>query len=75
MKKRNSLLRILIILILSIFVFILGWFVYVFHQITSMNSSSHTPVLTTSQARQDIQKIFGGVNIDISNANGYRESR
>jgi hypothetical protein len=72
---RKSLLKILIILILSVLVFILGWFVYNFHLVTSMNSSSHTPVLTTSQARQDIQKIFAGVNIDISNANGYRESR
>jgi hypothetical protein len=75
MKKRKSLLKALVILILPILIFILGYFVYVFHLITSMNSSRHPPVLTTSEARQDIQKIFDGVNIDISNANGYRESR
>jgi hypothetical protein len=53
----------------------LGWFAYVFHLMTSMNSSSHTPVLTASEAKHDIQKIFDGVNIDVSNASGYSESR
>jgi hypothetical protein len=62
---------------IAIFIFILGWFVYFFHLMTSTHSPSHTPVLNTSEVRQDIQKIFTGVNIDIdlSNANGYRESR
>jgi hypothetical protein len=75
MKKRKSLLKVLRISILLIFVFILGWFAYVFHLITSTNSSPHTPVLTTSEARHDIQKMFNGVNIDVSNASGYSESR
>jgi hypothetical protein len=75
MKKRKSLLKVLIILILSISVFVLGWFIYVFHLTISMHSSSHTPVLTTSEARHDIQKIFNGININISNANGYHESQ
>jgi hypothetical protein len=75
MKKRKSLLQVLVILILPIFIFILGYFVYVFYLIASMNSPSHTPVLTTFEARQNIQSMFNSVNIDISNANGYRESR
>jgi hypothetical protein len=75
MKKRKSLLKVLIILVLLIFVFVLGWFAYVFHLMISINSSAHTPVLTTSEARHDIQKMFNGVNIDVSNASGYSESR
>jgi hypothetical protein len=76
MKKKKSLfIKFAIIFILPIFVFLLSLFVYVFHEFTSMNSSSHTPVLTTSKARHDIQKMFNGVNIDVSNASGYSESR
>jgi flagellar basal body-associated protein FliL len=75
MKKKKSLLKALLILLLAIFVFILGLFAYVWHMFTSMNSSSHTPVLTTSEAKNDIQKMFSGVDIDVSNASGYSESR
>jgi hypothetical protein len=75
MKKSKILRKFLIIFILPIFVFILGCFAYVFHVMTSMNSSRHTPVLTTSEAKQDIQKMFNGVDIYISNASGYSESR
>jgi hypothetical protein len=73
--KTKNLSKFIIILILPIFVFILGLFVYVFHVLTSMDSSRQTPILTTSEARHDIQKIFNGVNIDISDASGYSESR
>jgi hypothetical protein len=75
MKKRKSLFKVLMIFILSIFALILGWFIYIFHFIALMNSSSRTPVLTASEAKQDIQKMFDGVDIYISNANGYSESR
>jgi hypothetical protein len=76
MKKKKSLfIKFVIIFILPIFVFFLGLFVYVFHAFTSMNSPSHTPVLTASEASHDIQKMFNGVNIDVSNASGYSESR
>jgi hypothetical protein len=40
-----------------------------------MNSSSHTPILTASEARHNIQKMFNSVSIDVSNASGYSESR
>jgi hypothetical protein len=60
---------------LLIFVLILGWCAYVFHVMTSMSSSPNTPILTTSEARHNIQKIFNGVNIDVSSASGHSESR
>jgi hypothetical protein len=76
MKKKKSLfIKFVIIFILPIFVFFLGLFVYVFHAFTSMNSPSHTPVLTASEASHDIQKMFNGVNIDVSNASGYSDSQ
>ncbi len=76
MKKKKSLfIKFVIIFILPIFIFFLGLFVYVFHAFTSMNSPNHTPVLTTSEARNDIQKMFNDVNIDVSNASGYSESQ
>jgi hypothetical protein len=56
-------------------VFVLGLFAWVSNLFTSMNSPSHTPVLTTAEARHDIQKMFNGVNIDVSNASGYSELR